>query len=147
LCRHDLFNIRYQFAVFEEASHQRQQYRLHDSLPNRTDDLDAPPFSLLHRKTYRGPSVKALFPKQDNSGALDRRVLVSLEVPGLPEVSLHTVTQTPLPRTWNVVLRHLVASTTRDDWNAPIMTISLSFALAALTWFRVTLRKKLVRPN
>jgi len=96
LCRHDLFNIRYQFAVFSEASNQRQQYRLHDTLPNRSADLDAPPFSLLPKKTYRGPSVKALFPKQDNSGALDRRVLLSLEVPGLPEVSPQSVTDTAL---------------------------------------------------
>ena len=88
LCRHDMFNVHYQFAIFEEGTHQRIQYRLHDSLPRREDDLEILPGN-SPKKTYRGPHVRSLFPNEDNTGVLNHRVMLVIEVPGLPEASIH----------------------------------------------------------
>lgn len=80
MCRHDLFNTKCQFAVFEEGSFQRIQYALHDWLPRRSNDPGP-------KKTYRGPHLRSLFPNENNTGVLERRALLVLDVPGLPEAS------------------------------------------------------------
>ena len=85
--RHDLFNTRCQFAVFEEGSFQRVQYTLHDELPRQGDDFEALSAIRGPKKTYRGPHMRSLFPKENNTGVLDRRAMLVLDVPGLPEAS------------------------------------------------------------
>ena len=84
-CRHNLFNIRYQFAVFEPGA--KPQYRLHDRLPNARTDFGSPPLSKLGKKTYRGPQLNRLFPPDMTGNGCPRQLLLVLEVPGLPEVS------------------------------------------------------------
>lgn len=81
-----MFNVHYQFAIFEEGSHNRIQYRLHDSLPRRETNLETLPISSNPKKTYRGPHVRSIFPDVDNTGVLNHRVMLVLNVPGLPEV-------------------------------------------------------------
>ena len=99
-----MFNTRYQFAVFEEGSHGRIQYTLHET-PPCTEDKDKPSTSKETKKTYRGPHLRTLFPQENNTGILDKRAMLVLDVPGLPEANFPS----PLESTCRV-LENLVFS-------------------------------------
>ena len=114
VCRHDMFNVHHQFAVFEDGSYNRIQYTLQDELPRRHDQNYG---SGSYRRTYRGPHINMLFPQQDNTGISDHRVLLVLDVPGLPEASASLA----LPRK------------TLSVYQQPHMTCLLSHGLCRLS--------------
>ena len=63
------------------------QYTLHDWLPRKSDNFEALAAPKGPKRTYRGPQMQSLFPEENNTGVLDRRAVLVLSVPGLPEAS------------------------------------------------------------
>lgn len=81
-----MHNARFRFALFNFGK--RSHYSVLSKLPRSQADMNSQPISVAPRRTYRGPDLGVLFPEEDMTGLGIGRVLLLLDVPGLPEVLL-----------------------------------------------------------
>ena len=74
------------FAIFEPGNG-RAFYKLYAKLPATDADLGDERFQMLKRHIYRGPQLVQLLPTFNlRPYNINRRALLAIDVPGLPEV-------------------------------------------------------------
>lgn len=126
--RYDMFNVRCQFAVFEQGPKHRPAYHIHSELPNRHSNFDQG-----MRKSYRGPQLVELYPDEDMTGCCPRRVLTTFDVPGLPEVWSLNSSQPQIGLGWRLYVRFLVMSWVAV-WTGGLSTQGASISGQDMTW-------------